>query len=136
MEVRRHQEQQAQAKAAARRAAERAKGSSPSQSQSQSHPGVAEEEQALFLEIAGAAIAQADADGTPTYPLRRAVHAALHPTPLQASVLKSQQKKKPTDTETGAARTSSSGNRTAGVPKEKKKTDGTDSSQPAAPSSG
>lgn len=80
-EVRRHQLQQME-EAAAWWAAERTR------SRQGLDLAAAEEERARFLEVAGSALAQAEADGTPTYPLRRTIHAALYPAPLSAATVK------------------------------------------------
>lgn len=87
-EVRGHQLQQMEEKAA-RRAAERAAGP-----QGVANRGSNEEEEERFLEMAAMALAQAEAEGTPTYPLCRAVHAALHPAPLLAAMIKPKKKDK------------------------------------------
>ena len=97
-DVRRHRLRQMEEKAA-RRAAERAAGR---QGSGGGGPNEDEEERALFLEMAAFAIAQAEAEGTPTYPLRRAVHAALHPVPLSAAKIKPKSHTKAVESGRGA----------------------------------
>lgn len=90
--MRGHQLRQMEEKAA-RRAAERAAGRQGVVANGGPNAEEEAEERARFLEMATLALAQAEAEGTPTYPLRRAVHAALYPAPLSAAMVKPKPKK-------------------------------------------